>query len=78
MRDERVSMKGDAVESMQSNLNRGGPAIVASYSLIGAIMLLGGAGLAADRYYGTGPWGLMAGLAAGLGIGFFLLARVLR
>ena len=78
MRDERVSMNSDAVESMQSNLNRGESAIVASYGLIGAIMLLGGAGLAADRYYGTGPWCLLAGLAAGLGIGFYQLARVLR
>jgi F0F1-type ATP synthase assembly protein I len=78
MRDERVSMERDAVESMQGNLNRGEPAIVASYSLIGAIMLLGGAGLAADRYLETGPWCLLAGLIAGLGIGFYQLARVLR
>jgi len=66
MRDERVSMERDAVESMQRNLNRGEPAIVASYGLIGAIMLLGGAGSAADRYLGTGPWCLLAGLIAGL------------
>ena len=78
MRDERVSMERDAVESMQGNLNRGEPAIVASYGVIGAIMLLGGAGLAADRYFGTGHWGLLAGLIAGLGIGFYQLARVLR
>jgi hypothetical protein len=70
MRDERVSMERDAVESMQSNLNRGGPAIVASYGLIGAIMLLGGAGWAADRYLGTGPWCLLTGLITGVGIGF--------
>jgi F0F1-type ATP synthase assembly protein I len=78
MRDERVSMERDAVESMQGNLNRGLPAITASYALVGAIMLLGGAGLAADRYLGTAPWGLVAGLIAGLGIGFYQLARVLR
>jgi F0F1-type ATP synthase assembly protein I len=52
--------------------------IAVSYALIGAIMLLGGAGLAADRYLGTGPWCLLAGLIAGLGIGFYQLARVLR
>jgi F0F1-type ATP synthase assembly protein I len=78
MRDERVSMERDAVESMQGNLNRGEPAIVASYALIGAIMLLGATGLVADRYLGTTPWGLLAGLTAGLGIGFYRLARVLR
>lgn len=78
MRDERVSMDRDAVESMQVNLNRGEPAIVASYRLIGAIMLLGGVGWGADRYLGTGPWCLLAGLIIGLGIGFYQLARVLR
>ena len=78
MRDERVSMERDAVESMQDNLNRGEPAIFASYGLIGAIILLGGGGFAADRYLGTTPWCLLAGLIAGLGIGFVQLARVLR
>jgi len=78
MHDKRGSMERDAVESMQDNLNRGEPAIVASYTLIGAIMLLGGAGLAADRYLATGPWGLLAGLTVGLAIGFYQLARSLR
>lgn len=71
-------MERDAVESMQSNLDRGEPAIVASYGLIGAIVLLGGAGFGADRYLGTRPWCLLAGLIAGLRIGFYQLARVLR
>jgi F0F1-type ATP synthase assembly protein I len=71
-------MERDAVESMQNNLSRGEPAIVASYSVIGAIMLLGGAGFAADRYLRTAPWCLLAGLVTGLGIGFFQLARVMR
>jgi F0F1-type ATP synthase assembly protein I len=78
MRDERVSMERGAVESMQSNLDRAAPAIRTSYGLIGAIMLLGGAGFAADRYLGTTPWCLLIGLIVGLCIGFFQLARVLR
>jgi F0F1-type ATP synthase assembly protein I len=78
MRDERLSMKRDAVESMQGNLDRGEPGIVASYALIGAIVLLGGAGFAADRYLGTKPWCLLAGLVAGLCIGLYQLARILR
>jgi F0F1-type ATP synthase assembly protein I len=78
MRDERVSIERDAVESMQRNLNQGEPVIVASYGVIGAIMLVGGAGFWADRYFGTQPWCLVAGLIAGLSIGFYQLARVLR
>jgi len=44
----------------------------------GAILLAGGAGFWADRYFGTAPWCLLTGLIAGLGIGFYQLARVLR
>ena len=71
-------MERDAVESMQGNLTRGEPAIMASYTLIGAIVLMGGAGLAADRYFGTTPWCVLAGLMVGLATGFYQLARVLR
>jgi F0F1-type ATP synthase assembly protein I len=78
MTDERLSMERDAVESMQGNLDRGESAIMASYGLIGAIMLFGGAGFFADRHLGTKPWCLLAGLAAGVLIGFYRLARVLR
>jgi F0F1-type ATP synthase assembly protein I len=63
---------------MQENLDRGEPVILASYTLIGAILLLGGAGFVGDRYLGTNPWGLLAGLLAGLCIGFYAIARVLR
>ena len=78
MRDQRLSMERDAVESMQGNLDRGTPAIVASYGVIGAIMLLLMAGFLSDRYLGTKPLCLLAGLAAGLLIGFYRLARILR
>jgi F0F1-type ATP synthase assembly protein I len=78
MRDERVSMARDPVENMQDNLSRGEPAIFASYGLIGAFILLGGAGLAIDRYLRTTPWGLAAGLLIGLGVGLAGLIRVLQ
>jgi len=78
MPDERLSMERDAVESMQGNLHRGWPAISASYGLIGAIVLLGATGFVTDRYLDTRPWCLLAGLLAGLCIGFHELARVFR
>ena len=78
MPDERESIQQDSIEAMQRNLDRGGPAIVASYGLIGAIMFLGALGFAADWYLGTSPWCLVAGLVAGLCIGFYQLARLLK
>ena len=78
MREERGSIQRDSIEAMQRNLDRGGPALAASYGLIGAIMLLGALGFAADWYLGTAPWCLLAGLIAGLCIGFYQLARLLK
>lgn len=78
MRDRNVLIDRGAVEAMQSTLDRDATAIGACYALIGAIMLLGGVGFAADRYFGTPPWCLLAGLIAGLVIGFYQLARVVR
>ena len=42
----------------------------ASYTLIGAIMLLGGIGYAIDRWRGTSPWFLLGGLLLGMSSGF--------
>lgn len=50
-----------------------------SYGLIAAILLLGGAGFMLDRWLGTEPWLLVAGLLAGAAIGLYQLGtRALR
>lgn len=64
-----------SLESFQENVRKSGPAALASYTLIGAIILLGGAGYAVDRWLGTSPWFLLAGLVLGLVVGFVELAR---
>lgn len=63
------------MESLQDNVQQAGPAAGASYSLIGAIILLGGIGYAVDAWRGTGPWGLLAGLLLGIIVGFYELAK---
>jgi F0F1-type ATP synthase assembly protein I len=78
MRDERVTMDRNAVEAMQANLDRNETIIFASYGLIGAILLLGGIGFAADRYLGAQHSFLIAGLIAGLCLGFYRLVRSVR
>jgi F0F1-type ATP synthase assembly protein I len=62
---------------MQENLRRSGPAAVAGYTLIAAILLLGGIGYAIDAWRGTSPWFLVAGLLLGLIVGFFELAKAI-
>src|SRR5713226_8183068 len=63
-----------SLKAFQENLRRSGPAAAASYSLIGAIILLGGLGYALDAWLGTSPWFLLAGLLLGIAVGFYELA----
>jgi F0F1-type ATP synthase assembly protein I len=62
---------------MQESLRRSGPAAAAGYTLIGAILLLGGIGYALDAWRGTSPWFLISGLLLGLIVGFFELAKII-
>jgi F0F1-type ATP synthase assembly protein I len=48
-----------------------------SYTLIGAILLLGGIGYALDEWRGTSPWFLFGGLILGLIVRFYELAKTL-
>ena len=62
-------------KAFQENITRAGPVAAASYTLIGAILVLGGIGYALDRWRGTSPWFLLAGLMLGLVVGFYELAK---
>ena len=59
----------------QESVQKSGPAASASYSLIGAIILLGGIGYAVDHWQGTSPWFLLAGLTLGVIVGFYELVK---
>ena len=64
-----------AARALQENVTRAGPVAAASYTLIGAIVFLGGIGYALDRWRGTSPWFLLAGLLLGIVVGFYELAK---
>jgi F0F1-type ATP synthase assembly protein I len=64
-----------SAKALQNNAEQAGPAAGASYTLIGAIMLLGGIGYAVDRWQGTSPWFLIGGLMLGIVVGMYELAR---
>jgi F0F1-type ATP synthase assembly protein I len=66
---------GRALRYFQENLRRAGPVVVAGYTLIGAILLLGGIGYLVDRWQGTSPGFLLAGLLLGIVVGFYELAK---
>jgi F0F1-type ATP synthase assembly protein I len=64
-----------SAKSLQENAERAGPAAGASYTLIGAILLLGGLGYAIDAWRGTAPWFLVGGLMLGIVVGMWELAK---
>lgn len=74
-KDDDDSFLSRSTRSFQESAEQSGPAAGASYTLIGAIILLGGIGYAVDRWRGTSPWGILAGLLLGLIVGFVDLAR---
>ena len=75
MPDERDPLLARSLLRMQENVRRAGPAATASYTLIGAIVLLGGTGFVVDRWQGTDPWFLLGGLLLGIVVGFYELAK---
>jgi F0F1-type ATP synthase assembly protein I len=65
-----------SLEAFQDTVQKSGPAAMGSYTLIGAIVLLGGIGYGLDLWWGTSPWLLLGGLGLGLIVGFYELAKI--
>ena len=65
----------DAAKSLQENVTRSGDVAAASYTLVGAIIVLGGLGYLVDSWRGTSPWFLLTGLILGVAVGFWELAK---
>ena len=67
-----------SLKNLQDATQRAGPAAAAAYTLIGAVVLLGGGGYALDRWLGSSPWGVLGGLLLGLVVGFYELVKATR
>ena len=64
----------DSAKSLQDNVRRSGSVAGASYTLIGAIIFLGGIGYGVDRWFGTSPLFMVGGLLLGIIVGMYELA----
>ena len=71
----KKSTNARSVRSLQENVTRAAPAMAASYSLVGAIILFGAIGYGLDRWRGTAPWFLLGGLVLGVVVGFYELIK---
>ena len=72
--DDRARANAELQESLQ----RAEPRIVASYALVGAILLFGAVGYGVDYWFGSGPWAMLTGLIIGFVVGFANLLVSLR
>ena len=74
---ERGLFLARSLRYMQETLRRSGPAVVAGYTLIAAIMVLGGIGYVLDVWRRTSPRFLIVGLLLGVIVGFVELAKII-
>jgi F0F1-type ATP synthase assembly protein I len=74
---DRTSPLARAMKALGANMTSAGPAVAASYTLLGAILLLGGIGYALDSRFGTSPAFVVAGLLLGVVVGLYSLATML-
>jgi F0F1-type ATP synthase assembly protein I len=65
------------MQRLQENLRRDEPGILASYTLVGAVVVLGGIGYGVDVWNGTSPWFLLSGLVTGIILGFVNLVKII-
>jgi F0F1-type ATP synthase assembly protein I len=74
--DTQAAFLARSLGYMQESLRKSGPAVVAGYTLIGAIGFGGIGGYALDAWLGTAPWLLLSGLLFGVVVGFYELAKI--
>ena len=75
MSGQRGKFLAKSLHHLQENIRRSGPAAAAVYTLIGAILLLGGIGYLIDQWRDSSPWFVMGGLMLGMVVGFYQLAK---
>jgi F0F1-type ATP synthase assembly protein I len=73
--DDRESPLARSTRALQHQAEQAGPAAGAGYTLIGAILLLGGIGYGIDQWRGSSPWFLLGGLLLGIVVGMYELAK---
>ena len=75
MPDPSAFFLAKSFQALQDNVRRAGPAAATGYTLIGAVLLLGGIGHGVDRWLETTPWGVVIGLLLGIVVGFYELSK---
>ena len=76
MREKQGDHPSESLRGFQEAVRKSGPAASAGYTLVGAILLLGGIGYLFDQWQLTSPWFLLLGLLLGVAVGLYELAKI--
>jgi F0F1-type ATP synthase assembly protein I len=73
----KIDSLANSFSYLQKIIKQSGPAMGASYTLIGSILILGALGYFIDKWQDTSPLFLLIGLILGIIIGFYEIAKVI-
>ena len=73
----KINNLANSFSYLQKIIKQSGPAMGASYTLIGAILILGALGYFIDKWQDTSPIFLLIGLLLGIIVGFYEIAKAI-
>ena len=73
----KIDNLSNSFSYLQKIIKQSGPAMGASYTLIGSILILGALGYFIDKWRDTSPLFLLIGLLLGIIIGFYEIAKAI-
>jgi F0F1-type ATP synthase assembly protein I len=73
----KIDSLANSFSYLQKIIKQSGPAMGASYTLIGSILILGALGYFIDKWQDTSPLFLLIGLILGIIVGFYEIAKVI-
>ncbi len=73
----KINNLANSFSYLQKIIKQSGPAMGASYTLIGAILILGTIGYFIDKWQDSSPLFLILGLVIGIVVGFYEIAKII-
>jgi F0F1-type ATP synthase assembly protein I len=73
----KINNLANSFSYLQKIIRQSGPAMGASYTLIGAILILGTIGYFIDKWQDSSPLFLILGLVIGIVVGFYEIAKII-
>ena len=73
----KINNISNSFSYLQKMIRQSGSAMSASYTLIGAILILGAIGYFIDKWQDTSPVFLLIGLLLGIIVGFYEIAKTI-